>query len=149
MITDNDQQDYDQADVTTQEEIPSAPEGITVTATSDTSLDISWKAPVTAALCVDYYTISVWSEGNTCDILHEQLLTTVSDGSLSDHDNVTTVTSDQTSVTITDLTPCTSYQTMITPVTRNNNTGDTGHESAVTQSTDPGHKILLSWAQQS
>ena len=74
MITDNDQQDYDQADVTTQEEIPSAPEGITVTATRDTSLDISWKAPVTAALCVDYYTISVWSEGKVIFFMNSSSL---------------------------------------------------------------------------
>ena len=63
LVTETETLQYDQVDITTQEEIPSAPLGLTVGSKDDNTLDITWQHPETGALCVQQYDVSVWSKG--------------------------------------------------------------------------------------
>ena len=63
LVTETETLEYDQVDITTREEIPSSPLGLSVSGKDDNTLDITWEHPETGALCVQQYDVSVWSQG--------------------------------------------------------------------------------------
>ena len=63
LVTETETLEYDQVDITTLEEIPSSPLGLTVSGKDDNTMDITWQHPETGALCVQQYDVSVWSQG--------------------------------------------------------------------------------------